>query len=438
MFDRQTREKAAGRPRVLLLDGHSSHYSYSLLEYARANNIIILGYPPHCTHALQGLDVVCFARMKESWKQEIQIFEDLHKREVKKSDFTGVFGRAYLRAFTSDTVKAAFKATGVHPFNRDAITPEQMKPSVTTSVKGSFPLPQPSPVRAIMAVFCTKPPTAYDVSENILASGSHSALEDPSTPTRRHTIDLNIDPSLYTPSKRARFLYGALGSTATGSYLVSSTKITSAHHIHAPVLESPAPLPALDLSLIRRRPAHQPTKTELEGRVARLEQELSRAHQHIEARDLVIESNQAQLVLQHMVLDKQNQVLHAKETGKETDRTALHPKGFGQCMTAEEVVLSRKEAEDEKARKIKEKGDRAAARSKKKDEKAALEQQWQDIKLQHEAAVREWEGTCRALIEQGVKKKDLPHKPVRASKPGAKKRKGGEESSGDESGSDAD
>jgi len=45
-FDAQTREKAAGAPWVLLMDGHSSHYTPELLEYARDNNIIILGYHP--------------------------------------------------------------------------------------------------------------------------------------------------------------------------------------------------------------------------------------------------------------------------------------------------------------------------------------------------------------------------------------------------------
>ena len=59
-FDRQTREKAAGETRVLLLDGHNSHHSLDLLTFSHQNNIDILGYPPKCTHALQGLDVVCF------------------------------------------------------------------------------------------------------------------------------------------------------------------------------------------------------------------------------------------------------------------------------------------------------------------------------------------------------------------------------------------
>ena len=77
-FDQQTCDKANGNVHILLLDGHSSHYSLELLKYACAHNIIILGYPPHCTHALQGLDVVCFAKMKEDWKTEIKAFVSGH------------------------------------------------------------------------------------------------------------------------------------------------------------------------------------------------------------------------------------------------------------------------------------------------------------------------------------------------------------------------
>ncbi|KDQ08328.1 hypothetical protein BOTBODRAFT_118813, partial [Botryobasidium botryosum FD-172 SS1] len=147
-FDPQTREKAGGRTRVLLLDGHSSHYSTQLLDFAAANNIIILGYPPHCTHALQGLDVVCFAKMKDAWKEDIHKFEETHRRSVTKGDFTKVFGTAFLRAFMRESILAAFKATGIHPFNPDIIKPTQTKPSEATSVKGGFPLQHAPPVMA--------------------------------------------------------------------------------------------------------------------------------------------------------------------------------------------------------------------------------------------------------------------------------------------------
>jgi hypothetical protein len=79
------------------------NYTLELLEFAQANNIIILGYPPHCTHALQGLNIVCITWMKEAWKEEICKFEELHGK-VTKSDFTKVFGKAFLRAFTEPTI----------------------------------------------------------------------------------------------------------------------------------------------------------------------------------------------------------------------------------------------------------------------------------------------------------------------------------------------
>jgi hypothetical protein len=69
-----------------------------------------------------------------------QTFEDLHMHGIGKADFAGVFGQAFLRLFTEDTVKAAFAATGVYPFNPDAITKEQMKLSLPTSTKASFPI----------------------------------------------------------------------------------------------------------------------------------------------------------------------------------------------------------------------------------------------------------------------------------------------------------
>jgi hypothetical protein len=127
-FDRQTRNKVNGETCVLILDGHSSHHTKKRLNFALANNIIILSYPPHCTYALQGLDVVCSARMKEAWKVQIILFEELHKCKVKKGDFVKVFGKAFKKAFTEETVLAAFQATGIFPFNPNVITEQQMKP----------------------------------------------------------------------------------------------------------------------------------------------------------------------------------------------------------------------------------------------------------------------------------------------------------------------
>ena len=93
------------------MDGHSSHYTLELLEFAWANDTIILGYPLHCTHALQGLDIVCFAWMKEARKEEIHKFEECH-RKVIKGDFTKVFSKAFLQPSPNPLSKLHLKKQG--------------------------------------------------------------------------------------------------------------------------------------------------------------------------------------------------------------------------------------------------------------------------------------------------------------------------------------
>src|ERR1700683_1682824 len=104
-FDAQMKEKAGGHTHVVLMDGHSSHYTLELLKYAQDNNIVILGYPPHCTHVLQGLDVIYFAKMKEEFQKEIHEFKDSHMTSVGKGDFARVFGHAFLWSFTPESIK---------------------------------------------------------------------------------------------------------------------------------------------------------------------------------------------------------------------------------------------------------------------------------------------------------------------------------------------
>ncbi|PPQ88047.1 hypothetical protein CVT26_000593, partial [Gymnopilus dilepis] len=127
-----------------------------------------------------------------------------------------------------------------------------MKPSTTTSVKGEFPLPQPSPVRAIIAAFDPHGPAPVAPLTPVAGSGSISpeTQYSPSS-SRRRIRDENIDPALYTPSKRIRSLYSALSSTKSGSFLLSKDPISSSTPVFSPVLELPPssiPQPNWDLA----------------------------------------------------------------------------------------------------------------------------------------------------------------------------------------------
>jgi hypothetical protein len=152
-FDKKTRAKADGRKRYLLVDGHNSHYTVEFLTYAVDNNIAVLCYPSHCTHIYQGLDVVIFSPLKKFWQQERDREERENGQKVSKSNFLSVYGRAHLRALTQVNIKAAFRKTGVYPFNPSVITDDKLAPARETAIEHHAIVPLKTPVRVLVNAF---------------------------------------------------------------------------------------------------------------------------------------------------------------------------------------------------------------------------------------------------------------------------------------------
>ena len=113
----------ATRPVLLLLDGHSSHYSPSTIRLAAENQVILFVLPPHTTHVTQPLDRCCFSPLKAAWRHECHNFyKENPGRCVTKYDFSGLFNKAWTTAMTGPNITSGFKATGVCPFDRNAIS----------------------------------------------------------------------------------------------------------------------------------------------------------------------------------------------------------------------------------------------------------------------------------------------------------------------------
>jgi DDE superfamily endonuclease. len=199
-FNKATRAKADGRRRLLLVDGHNSHYTRGFLEHARNNQIQILCYPSHSTHVYQGLDVVIFGVLKRRWGEERDTYERKHGLKVDKTNFLSVYAAAHTRALTVDNIQAAFRKTGVVPFNPNVVTTDMMVPSLETSCHGSLPIRQPSPVR-------------------VLADAIHDELE------RRAVAEVQANTPQIDPTLLA---LDAIASTSA-SPLISSSPIRSSY-----------------------------------------------------------------------------------------------------------------------------------------------------------------------------------------------------------------
>jgi hypothetical protein len=57
--------------RLLLLDGHASHFNWEFFDFCLSNRIIPLCLPAHSTHLLQPLDVGLFSPLQRYYSNSL-------------------------------------------------------------------------------------------------------------------------------------------------------------------------------------------------------------------------------------------------------------------------------------------------------------------------------------------------------------------------------
>ncbi|XP_055708637.1 uncharacterized protein LOC129804902 [Phlebotomus papatasi] len=110
------------RPVIVFIDGHSSHLTLHLSKFCRENGIVLVALYPNSTHILQPLDVAVFKPLKTKWnliKREWRIEND--GREIRKFDIPTALQKIISQDNMSKNVVSGFRATGLYPFNADAV-----------------------------------------------------------------------------------------------------------------------------------------------------------------------------------------------------------------------------------------------------------------------------------------------------------------------------
>ncbi|GBM18551.1 hypothetical protein AVEN_47943-1 [Araneus ventricosus] len=122
------------KPVLLIIGGHNSHTkSLELVNLARANNVVLLCFPPHTTHRLQPLDVSFMAPLSAFYEQETRKWLINHPgRCVTIYQVGKLFKAAFSRAAIVQTAVKGFEKTGIYPFNRDVFPKYLFAPSETT------------------------------------------------------------------------------------------------------------------------------------------------------------------------------------------------------------------------------------------------------------------------------------------------------------------
>jgi hypothetical protein len=120
-FDAYTKASSAGAYRLLIIDGYESHCLVEFQNYCKENKIIALCMPPHSSHLLQPLDVVCYSLLKRHYGDGISLLARSRIHHINKDTFLPAFRAAFEKTFTTENVCAGFRGAGLVPYDPDAV-----------------------------------------------------------------------------------------------------------------------------------------------------------------------------------------------------------------------------------------------------------------------------------------------------------------------------
>src|SRR5271155_1427231 len=175
-FDPATRDKAAGEYRLLILDGHNSHCTFTFCKYAADKKIIIICLPSHTTHALQPCNVGAFGPLAQSWKRLITLASQ-SLIAIRKDNLLTYYHSARTEALKLSTIQSAFRKTGIWPLNRHAIPPSAFEPSKNTTTQAAQPLPATLP--SILVPTPNQTPTPTPTTSTATATALHHDADIP-------------------------------------------------------------------------------------------------------------------------------------------------------------------------------------------------------------------------------------------------------------------
>ncbi|KAH7098568.1 hypothetical protein BKA62DRAFT_622459, partial [Auriculariales sp. MPI-PUGE-AT-0066] len=279
-----------------------------------------------------------------------------------------------------------------------------LRPSETTSLHGTFPVQQPTPVRILLAAFSSQGSQNPSTGQQQLPIIDPELLGDTAlqTPAPRRILSEKD----FTMTGRVRHARHLLSNSASGSILTSNHSITAEEVDRlnpAPQVERVVPSQMLDWQLL-----DNPSATVQQLRLA-----FGAAHDHAISQQAALEASNAMLIIQSLTVRKLNQALHGREELAKEKRGSRFPKGFGICATSAEMILALEQREEERELEVSALAQRKAIRAQNKEAKDAVEARWLVMKSEHASELAAWE----KLKADGII--PLPGKPKRPRKPKA-------------------
>ena len=133
-LDHFNKYKTSGET-LLIIDGAASHINIRIVEKAESFGIHIFCLPSNTTHELQPMDKSVFKAFESYWDEEVMKYLRTHPdRRITKSLFGKLFTPAWNKCMSIGNITSGFRATGIYPFNPNAIPDTAFLPSTLTEI----------------------------------------------------------------------------------------------------------------------------------------------------------------------------------------------------------------------------------------------------------------------------------------------------------------
>ncbi|XP_045476121.1 uncharacterized protein LOC123681823 [Harmonia axyridis] len=149
------------KPVILLLDNHSSHLSCKVLDLCKESGVIMVSFPPHCSHKLQPLDLTVFGPFKKCCSSGVSAWLKSNPgNTITIFDLPEIIKHAFLNAVNPKNIVSGFKAAGIFPLNPNIF--------VDSDFASSFVTDRPAGESQQSNDFATPGSNAMETSETVV------------------------------------------------------------------------------------------------------------------------------------------------------------------------------------------------------------------------------------------------------------------------------
>ena len=279
---------------------------------------------------------------------------------MDKNSFLTVYGKAHVCALTPENIKAAFKKTGVWPFNPNVVTAEMLAPSKDTSCEAHVPLPPDNPAIDVLVTMLRKLAKIDEAEDEPI---SEAPIAGPSN-TKQDVINEAIEGLSQTK------LAHLISTTLTTSHDTMPTTLTH-------TISHPQPSPLLSI---------QPT-TETEVLLLAALQESHKNNEYLTNRNIALQAGN--LLNEAYCAKVKGALQFQEEKKKKKKRQGTLPDGLPRVLTGDRFYEERVNFEKERR-----------AEEREKENRKDLRAEWKVAKEKWQQA----EDTRKALKERETAK----------------------------------